>query len=510
MSEELQEDIVITGSGDVGGTSPMDPSPQVIVVGAGNAGFSAALAAAERGRSVLLLERGTEAEPGGNSYYTAGATRVAHGGMDELRSILEEDPRHSLTVVPPYSPGEFMADMSKVTNGGNDPELTQVLVDKSLDTVRWLHGHGLRYRLMYERQSYLNEDGHHHFWGGLHIGNVDGGQGLVREHTAAARRLGIDVRYSYRVLDLIMDNGKVVGVLALDPDGRRIELHAESVILAAGGFEANAEMRQQYLGDGWQNARLRGTPLNTGDMILAALSCGAAMGGDWGTCHSVAWDALAQNNESNRELTNRLTRQSYPLGVVVNKHGLRFMDEGADFRNYTYAKYGRVILAQPDSIAFQIFDATLRPMLRSEEYDMPGIGVFTADTLESLAEQAGVDKNSFIRTIGEFNAAIDRSIPFDPTVKDGRSSTVSPPKSNWSMPIETGPFYAYPVTCGITFTFGGVKADTYGRVMDTNGDRIPGLFVAGEMLGGLFSQNYPGGSGLTAGMVFGRRAGSKA
>jgi tricarballylate dehydrogenase len=490
--------------------SSLELIADVIVVGGGNAGFSAALAAAERGRSVVVLERGSVEESGGNSFYTAGATRVAHGGLGDLLDIVEDDERHSKTVVPPYSAAEFGADMAKVTEGGNDPELTRILVEDSLDAVRWLHSHGLRYRLMYERQAYLLEDGQYHFWGGLHIGNVDGGPGLIADHTAAAKRAGIKVWYEQRCSELLVEDGKVFGVRVTGPTGDLVELRAESVILAAGGFEANAEMRKQYLGAVWEHAKVRGTPLNTGEMILAAFRIGADAGGDWSTCHSVAWDAWAKNNESNRELNNRLTRQSYPLGIVVNKHGERFLDEGADFRNYTYAKYGREILAQPDSIAFQLFDAELRPMLRTEEYDMPGIGVAIADTITELAEKIGVDEARLQHTIDEFNESIDRSIQFDPTLKDGRSAPVQPLKSNWAMPIETAPFYAYPVTCGITFTFGGLKTDTAGQVLNKQGETIPGLFAVGEMLGGLFSKNYPGGTGLTAGMVFGRRAGAKA
>ena len=209
----------------------------------------------------------------------------------------------------------------------------------------------------------------------------------------------------------------------------------------------------------------------------------------------------------NRELTNRLTRQSYPLGIIVNREGRRFVDEGADFRNYTYAKYGERILKQPGSIAFQIFDATLRPMLRKEEYDMPGISVVTADSIEELGCELGIDAQQFAATVDEYNASIDTTIPFDPTVKDGRAARVEPPKSHWAVPLERAPFYAYPVTCGITFTFGGLQADIDGRVLGESGDPIAGLYVCGEALGGLFSGNYPGGSGLAAGMVFGRRAG---
>jgi tricarballylate dehydrogenase len=482
----------------------------VIVVGGGNAGFSAALAAAERGRSVVILERATEEESGGNSFYTAGATRVAHNGMEDLRDVIEPDERHPVTEVPPYTREDYLSDLAKVTGGRNDPALSEVLVDESLATVRWLHGHGLRYRLMYERQAYLRDDGTYLFWGGLHIGNVDGGKGLMRDHRAAAARLGVDIRYGHRGVDLVVEDGRVVGVAIVDPDGRRIIARAESVIVAAGGFEASPELRREHLGEGWERAKVRGTPLNTGDMIRAALAAGADRGGDWSTCHSVAWDAFAANNESNRELTNQLTRGSYHLGIVVNKRGERFVDEGADFRNYTYAKYGRDILFQPDGVAYQVFDSGLRPLLRSEEYEMPGVSVAIADSLEELAVTLGIDAGGLERTVSGFNAAIDRSVPFDPTVKDGRSARLSPPKSNWAMPIETGPFYAYPVTCAITFTFGGIRGDADGRALDPQGEPIPGLFVAGEALGGLFSGNYPGGSGLTAGMVFGRRAGSLA
>lgn len=480
----------------------------VIVVGGGNAGFCAAYAAAERGRSVLLLERGLPGMHGGNSFYTAGATRIAHGGLDDLIGFLEPDERHDRTVVPPYSPEEYAADLAKVTDGRNDPNLTTVLVHESADTVRWLHSLGLKFRLMYERQAYERPDGSFLFWGGLHVGNVGGGEGMISDHTRVSAELGIEVRYGIDVQDLIVDGNTVVGVSIANPDGTQEELLAESVVLAAGGFEASPELRRRHLGEGWEHAVVRGTPYNTGRMIEAAIGIGADRGGDWSTAHSVQWDAKAENNASNRELTNRLTRQSYPLGIIVNNDGERFLDEGADFRNYTYAKYGKVILEQPGSVAYQIFDATLRPMLRTEEYDMPGIGVYQADTLTSLARSIGVDPLALAGTVADFNGNIVTDAAFDPTVKDGRRSTATPPKSNWASAIEKPPFYAYPVTCGITFTFGGLKSDTEGRVLHVDGSAIPGLLVCGEMLGGLFSRNYPGGSGLAAGMVFGKRAGS--
>lgn len=482
----------------------------VVIVGGGNAGFSAAHAAGERGRRVLLLEKGAPDQSGGNSYYTAGAFRIAHNGLAEIGDLLDPDERHAHSTLPSYPPDAFAGDMERVTEGRNDAALTQVLVTGSQDTLRWLRSHGLRFRLMYERQAYRDDAGQYVFWGGLAVGSTGGGEGLMEQHTAAAARNGVEVRYGHQVTELVVDNERVTGVRWRDLDGRSGTTHAGSVVLAAGGFEANASLRREYLGEGWQHAKVRGTPLNTGDLLQAALAVGAARGGDWSSCHSVAWDANAADDGGNRELTNRLTRQSYPLGIVVNTEGRRFVDEGADFRNYTYAKYGAAILAQPGGRAFQLFDSTTRPLLRTEEYDSPGVSVHTAGTIEELARLMDVPAGALSETVEAFNAGIDRSIPFNPSVKDGRAAATEPPKSNWAMPLESPPFYAFPVTCGITFTFGGLASDTSGRVLGEDGRPIPGLFVCGEMLGGLFSQNYPGGTGLTAGAVFGRRAGALA
>ena len=485
----------------------MDDDPfDVIVVGGGNAGFSAAHAAAERGRRTVVLEKGAPDEAGGNSFYTAGATRIDHAGLDDLLDLVEPDDRHPRTVVPPYPSSEYASDLTTVSGGRNDPELTAALSTEAHATVRWLHRLGLRYRLMYERQAYERPDGSYLFFGGLHVGNVDGGQGLIADHTRVAGQLGVEVRYTTSVTDLLVEDGRVVGVAGRTPDGPA-QWRSESVVLAAGGFESDPGLRRRHLGPGWEHAKVRGTPNNTGEMLDAALRVGAAKAGDWSSAHSVQWDALFPGNESNRALTNRLTRQSYPLGIIVNREGRRFVDEGADFRNYTYARYGRHILEQPGSIAFQIFDSRTRPLLRAEEYDMPGVSVAVAGTVEELARRIGADEQGLAATVAAFNASINLEAPFDPTVKDGRRAAVEPPKSNWASPIDHSPFFAYPVACAITFTFGGLRGDDHGRVLDQGGRPIPGLYACGEMLGGLFSGNYPGGSGLAAGMVFGCRAG---
>ncbi|HTF46345.1 MAG TPA: FAD-dependent tricarballylate dehydrogenase TcuA, partial [Pseudonocardia sp.] len=393
--------------------------------------------------------------------------------------------------------------------GHCDPAMTRILVEDSAEIVAWLAGHGIRWRLMYERQSYLS-GGRWVFFGGLALGTVDGGKGLIAQHTAAARDSGVQVRYRAAVQDLLRGpDGSVSGVRYRDVAGQPHEVTAGSVVLAAGGFEADPERRARHLGRGWERAIVRGNPLNTGEVLELALAEGAAGHGDWASCHSVAWDAGAPPGGGDRELTNQLTRQSYPVGIVVNKLGRRFVDEGADFRNYTYAKYGREILAQPDGVAFQLFDAKTRPLLRTEEYDSRPITGAEAKDLASLAEELGINADGLIREVAAFNASIV-DVPFDPAIKDGRAARVDPPKSNWAQALDTPPYYGYAVACGITFTFGGLRVDERAQVLDHAGQPLPGLYAAGELVGGLFSGNYPGGSGLTAGAVYGRRAGHSA
>ncbi|GAA2215258.1 FAD-dependent tricarballylate dehydrogenase TcuA [Nonomuraea monospora] len=484
-------------------------SYDVIVVGGGNAGFSAAHAARERGARVLLLEKGAAGEAGGNSFYTAGAFRFPFSGLDELRPLIEQDPRHATTDVPPYTAEDFLADMKRVTDGRCDPVLTDVLVGDAAEAVRWLAGKGIRWRLMYERQAY-ESDGHWRFFGGLVVGTSGGGKGLIAGHTEAALASGVEIRYGAAVTALPRDGQRVTGVEYRDASGAVHEVSASAVVLAAGGFEADPDRRARHLGPEWRRAKIRGNPLNTGEVLDLAIAAGAQPYGDWTSCHSTAWDANAPDGGGNRTLTNQLTRQSYPVGIVVNREGRRFVDEGADYRNYTYAKYGREILRQPGGVAFQLFDATSRPLLRSEEYDSHPITAAQADTLAELAAALGIDPAGLEETVARFNASIDDGVPFDPSVKDGRAAAVQPPKSNWALALDAPPYYGYAVTCGITFTFGGVRVDTDARVLDGGGAPIPGLYAAGELVGGLFSGNYPGGSGLTSGTVFGRRAGTHA
>jgi tricarballylate dehydrogenase len=481
----------------------------IIVVGAGNAGMSAAHAARERGCDVVVLEKADPEWSGGNSAFTAGAIRLAHGGLDDLHEILEgiDDDLAARTDLDPYTEDDFLADMRRVTLGRGDAEMAGILVRDSGAAVRWLHERGLRFRLMYERQAY-DVDGRHRFWGGLAVGTVDGGEGLMAQHRAAAERTGIDLRHDVAVTDLVRDDaGAVRGVVVREADGARRTIGADAVVLAAGGFEANPRMRAAHLGPNWDVAKVRGTPHNTGEVLMAALAHGAQAYGHWSGCHAIQWDADAPPT-GDREITNRFSRQSYPVGIVVNRRGERFLDEGEDFRNYTYAKFGAEVLRQPEGVAAQVFDAKTAGLLRAIDYEAPGAARVDADTLGDLADGLGVDRAGFEQTVEAFNAAIATEREFEPSVKDGRGTVgITPPKSNWAQAIDTPPYVGFRITCGITFTFGGVRVDADARVLDAAGRVIPGLCAAGELVGGLFFHNYPGGSGLTAGAVFGRRAG---
>ncbi len=482
----------------------------VVVVGSGNAGFCAAHAAREHAEHVLIVEKAPRAWAGGNSYFTAGATRTTFTTLDDLRPILADltDAQAAAVELPPYTPEQFMADMIRVTEGRCDRTLATILVNDAAAVVRWMHAKGIRWKLMYERQSFT-VDGTSRFFGNLPLGTVGEGKGLIAQHTAAALASGIEIRYDTPVVGLLRDaRGAVTGVVVDSPEGRA-EIAARAVVLASGGFEADPMRRAAYLGPNWDVAKVRGTPYNTGEVLQLALDAGAQPYGHWSGCHAIQWDAGAPPT-GDRAIAHLFSKQSYPIGIVVNRNAARFLDEGADFRNYTYAKYGAEILKQPGAIAWQLFDAKTAPLLRQDEYTAPGVSRDEAATIRDLAARLGLDPDALDATVSAFNAAIQPG-DFNPATKDGvRTVGITPPKSNWALSLDTPPFLAFAVTCGITFTFGGVKVDSGARVLDRADRPIPGLHAAGELVGGLFYSNYPGGSGLTSGAVFGRRAGASA
>ena len=481
----------------------------VIVVGAGNAALSAALSASEHGASVLVLERAPQHLRGGDTYFTGGLLRFAYEGLEDVLGLMPQvsDLERQSIDVGSYPTEAFYSDVMRVTDGLADPELVQVLVSQSYPTMTWMKGRGVSWVLAYGRQAFQQGD-RRRFWGGLVVEAVGGGKGLSDRLFDLAERAGVRVLYGARALRLLVDDmGRAVGVAVRDPQGSR-DLGAKSVVLACGGFQANAEMRARYLGPGWELAKVRGTRFNTGDGIRMALDVGAQPYGHWSGCHAVAWDLNAPPY-GDRNVADLFQKHSYPLGIVVNIEGRRFVDEGADFRNYTYAKYGREILFQPQRTAFQVFDDKVKHLLR-DEYRIPQASKIEASTIEELADGLGVHREGLVRTVGEFNAAVQEG-EFNPAVLDGKGTRgIDPPKSNWATPLDTPPYLGYAVTCGITFTFGGLRIDRRAQVLDDQDAPIPGLYAAGELVGGLFYNNYPGGTGLMAGAVFGRIAGASA
>lgn len=483
----------------------------VIVIGGGNAALCAAHAAREQGASVVVLEAAPQDEAGGNSRFTAGAMRVVYNGVDDLRRLMPDltDQEVARTDFGTYTAAQFLDDMGRVTQYRTDPDLCETLVTRSYDTLAWMRSLGVRFQPIYGRQAF-KVDGKFKFWGGLTVETWGGGPGLVEALTKGAAQKGIAIRYATRAISLLREDGRVVGAI-VRANGREMALRAHAVVLACGGFESNAEWRTRYLGPGWDLAKVRGTRFNMGDGIRMAVEAGAVTCGNWSGCHAVGWERNAPEY-GDLAVGDAFQKHSYPFGVMVNALGRRFVDEGADFRNYTYAKYGRVILAQPEQFAWQVFDGKVHHLLR-DEYRIKQVTRVTADTLEELAQRMGdVDAEAFLDEIKHFNAAVRDDVPFNPNVKDGRKTEgLAINKSNWANPIDTPPFEAYAVTCGVTFTFGGLRiAPDSGAVIGDGFAPIPGLFAAGELVGGLFYFNYPGGTGLTSGSVFGRIAGTAA
>lgn len=482
----------------------------VIVAGAGNAALCAALSARERGARVLVLERAPFDERGGNSYFTAGGFRFAHDGLEDVATDILTDlspAEKDQIVLPSHSRQFFYDQLMEVTHHQSDEALANLLVDRSRPTMAWLRSHGIRFVPMFGRQSYV-VDGKHHFYGGVNIEAVGGGAGLVEAELARAEKLGVEIRYGTALIGLVQRPDRVVTGVRVRSAAGYSEISARAVILACGGFESNPEMRVRYLGPGWDLCRVRGTRHNMGEGIFAALAIGARPYGNWSSCHACEWDISAPPY-GDRWVLDNFQKHSYPLGIMVNLRAERFVDEGEDYRNLTYAKFGRDIMNQPRRTAIQIFDQQTVGRLR-DEYRIKQVTRAESDTIAGLAERLGLDPTALEKTVSEFNAACGPE-PFNPSILDGKSTRgISPPKSNWALPIDKPPFVAYVTTTGITFTFGGLQINTLGEVQDMTDQSIPGLYAAGELVGGLFFENYPGGTGLMSGSVFGKLAGESA
>ena len=481
----------------------------VIVVGAGNAALAAAVSARENGASRgVVLEKAPRGMRGGNTHWSGGVLRFAFDDPHEIGPLLpgvEKEFEDFYAGIQPYTRADFHGDLMRVTSGQTDPVLSRVLVDNSKNTVFWMREAG---QIKMEPAVSLTgvRRGNQIIWArGLVVRAEHEGVGLSRSWFATVERLGVEVRYGAAVTALLQDaSGRVCGVRVRDDEGIR-ELHGRSVVLGCGGFEANVQMRTQHIGPLVGAAKVRGTPHNQGDGLRMAFDIGAMPWGQWSGCHATPISA-DWGNFAPRELTDRSNRLSYLYGVMINRKGRRFVDEGEDGAMFTYAKYGRAILAEPGAKAYQLFDSKTVHLLEPRYATSDPL---QADTLEALVEQLDIDdKPRALQTLREYNAAAHGIEGFDPAAKDGLSTQgLTPEKTNWALRLDKPPFYAYTATGGITFTFGGLKVDEEARVIGTDWRAIPGLTACGEMVGGLFYDNYPAGTGLVSGATFGRIAG---
>jgi len=482
---------------------------EVLVIGGGNAALCAALAARQSGARVVVIERAPKDNRGGNSAFTGGAFRVVYNGLEDIERIVPDltPEERENSDFGSYTEEKYFDDLAQLSSYRMDADLADVLVRQSLSTLLWMRGLGVRFVPIYGRQAF-KVDGKYRFWGGLTVEVAGGGVGLMAALYRTAEDAGIELRYASRATRLLREEGRVVGVEILT-GGRTETIRAGSVILASGGFHANAAWRAQYLGPNWDLAKVRGSRFNTGDGIRMALEAGAMSFGNWSGCHSVFYDMNAPLFGD----INLLDQQKnyFSLGIVINARGERFVDEGADFRNYTYSRMGARLLQEPGAIAWQVFDQRVVPLLPSE-YRVRHATRVEANTLAELAQKLeGVDAQGFLRTVAQFNQSIKAEVAFNPAVKDGRATLGLPlPKSNWANPIDQPPFVAYGVTCGITCTYGGLRINSDAQVKDEDDSVIDGLYAAGELVGGLYYVRYPGGAGLMSGSVFGKIAGEHA
>jgi tricarballylate dehydrogenase len=413
--------------------------------------------------------------------------------------------------VAPYTADDFLGDWLTVTSGRANLDLIRTVVDRSYETLRWMHDHGVAFELVADKlfdpatlapgTTYAIPPG-----GAIRVAHE--GVGLVHHLFAAVEKAGIEVWYEAPASALLTAGSTVEGVRVRRRDGFD-DLHG-TVVLAAGGFESNPELRLRYLGSGWDLVKVRGTRFNMGTMLLQALHSGAQPSGHWEGCHAAPIDAAAPP-VGDRRMTDKYSRYSYPYSLMVNVRGERFIDEGEEQVWLTYAKTGWAVRAQPTGVAFQIFDRQTIHLLEPRYSTATPVA---ADSIPALAEKLGVPTAALEHTVRGFNEATAEDGParFNPFTNDGLSARPvgQPPKSNWALRLEKPPYVAYAVACGITFTYGGLKVDTEARVLDTEGRPMPGLYATGEIIGDFFYFNYGAGTGLMRGAVFGRIAGERA
>jgi tricarballylate dehydrogenase len=450
----------------------------VLVIGGGNAALCAAISARRSGASVLVLEAAPKFYRGGNTRHTRNM-RCAHDTATEI-------------LTGPYTEEEFWEDLLRVTGSQTDEELARFMIRESKDILNWIVEQGVRW------QPSLG--------GTLSLGRTNsfflgGGRAMLNALYLTAEGLGVDVLYDAEAVDLDVQDGRFQSA-TVAYGGQWHKVSAAALVAAAGGFEANIEWLKQYWGDVAENFLIRGTPYNRGSVLKMLLDKGVQEIGDPTQCHAVAIDARAPKFDGG--IITRL--DCVVFGIVVNKNAERFYDEGEDIWPKRYAIWGRLVAAQPDQIAYIIFDGPSLEMFMPSLY--PPV---KADSIRELAGKLGLDPQSLETTVETFNQAV-RSGTFDHTILDDcRTEGLTPPKTHWARRIETPPLYAYPVRPGITFTYLGTRVNKESRMLMADGSPSANMFAAGEiMAGNVLGKGYAAGIGMTIGSVFGRVAGREA
>lgn len=460
----------------------------VLVIGGGNAALCAAIAAREQGASVLVVEKSVLEMRGGNSRHTRNL-RCAHDAP-------------SGTLTGSYTPQQYWEDLLRVTHGETDEGLARLLIQESVEIRDWLTERGIRFQPALAGTL------------GLAHSNaffLGGGRALMNRYYQRAEALGVEVWYESEVVALEIESGQFQSAQVLGPQGVSRKVNAKQLIVASGGFQSNLDRLREAWGDAADNLLIRGTQQNTGEMFGALEAAGAITRGDPKACHAVAIDARAPKFDGG--IVTRL--DCIPFGVVVNTAGERFYDEGEDMWPKRYAIWGSLVAEQPEQLAYVVFDAAA-----AEDF-MPSVyPALQAASLVELADQLSVPKAKFLETLDGYNRAVEPGV-FDPGCLDSCATRgLHPPKSHWARRIEKPPFYAYPLRCGITFTYLGVAVDAQARVVfsDQFADQdnkaakeMTNIFAAGEiMAGNILGRGYLAGLGMTIGCVFGRIAGTTA
>ncbi|MEY9670601.1 FAD-dependent tricarballylate dehydrogenase TcuA [Bradyrhizobium elkanii] len=452
---------------------------EVLVIGGGNAALCAAISARRAGASVLVLEGAPKFYRGGNTRHTRNM-RCAHDAATEI-------------LTGPYTEEEFWNDLLLVTGGQTDEELARFMIHESKDILNWIVEQGVRW------QPSLG--------GTLSLGRTNsfflgGGRAMLNALYRTAEELGVDILYDAEVIDLTVEDGMFLSAQLKQPVGGKTEVRASTLVAAAGGFEANIEWLKKSWGDAADNFLIRGTPYNRGAILKMLLAKGVQEIGDPTQCHAVAIDARAPKFDG-----GIITRHdSVVFGIVVNKHAERFYDEGEDIWPKRYAIWGRLVAAQPDQIAYIIFDSTVVTSFMPTLFP-PIAGA----TIAELAGKLELDAAALEKTITAFNAAVQPGT-FDHTILDDCATQgITPPKTHWARRIETPPYLAYPVRPGITFTYLGTRVNREARMLMKDGKPSANMFAAGEiMAGNVLGKGYAAGIGMTIGSVFGRVAGREA